>query len=106
MRRGFTLVEVLVALAILEIGLVGAAGTLLAARRALTAAERLHRATQTAADVVDSLLAVGGSGSGQRDGEWGRVRWSAAGEGLDLLAETPAGAPLFVWWIPTGGGPP
>jgi prepilin-type N-terminal cleavage/methylation domain-containing protein len=99
-RRGFALVELLVALAILGVGLLGVVGTLLAARRALTSSEHLHVATQTAAGIADSLLAVRAPGAGMLATEWGRIRWSAEPDGIGVRAEDGDGAPLLEWWIP------
>ena len=89
----------LVALTILAVGLLGAAGTLLAARRAVGAAERLHVATQAAADVADSLLASGAVQAGQRRLEWGRLVWARDGGGVRLVAEDAFGAALASWWF-------
>src|SRR5690606_6597572 len=81
---GFTLIEVLVALALLELGLLGCMGTLLLAERHMAHAERLHVATQRAAGVADSLLAAGGFGEGEVDGSWGTLAWSGGGDGVVL----------------------
>jgi prepilin-type N-terminal cleavage/methylation domain-containing protein len=102
-RSGFSLIEVLVALVVLEVGLVGCAGTLVLAQRQMAAAERLHRATQAAAAAADSLLARDAVGSGESSGSWGRVTWSPADGGVLVRAEDPARAPLLEWWIPLGG---
>ena len=102
---GFTLVEVLVALTLLAVGVLGAVGTLLGARRALLAAERLHVATQAAADVADSLLAGGEAGGGERSAAWGRVVWSVEAAGLRVRAEEAGGAPLLDWWVPAAAAP-
>jgi prepilin-type N-terminal cleavage/methylation domain-containing protein len=99
-RRGFTLVEVVVALTVLAVGLLGAVGTLLAAQRALLSAERLHLAGQAGAGVADSLLAERAAGAGRLDAEWGALRWSADDGGVRIIAEDPAGATLLEWWFP------
>ena len=97
---GFTLLEVLVALAILEVGLVGTVGVLVIAQRDLSTAERLHIATQAAAGVADSLLAGNVADSGGEDAPWGRLRWSADEAGIELAAEELSGSRLIEWWIP------
>ena len=99
-RAGFSFVEVLVALVVLEVGLVGCAGTLVLAHRHMAAAEHLHHATHAAAAVADSLLAAGTMGAGQASEVWGDLRWSVAEGGLLLRAEDASGAPLLEWWIP------
>ena len=99
-RDGFTLVEVVVALTVLAVGLLGAFGTLLAAQRALISAERLHLAGQAGAGVADSLLAERATGAGRLDADWGTLRWSAADDGVRISAEDPAGATLLEWWFP------
>ncbi len=101
--RGFSLVEVPVALVVLEVGLLGCAGTLVLAHRHLAAAERLHVATQAAAAVVDSLLAEGVPGSGEASSRWGTLRWSPTKDGILVRAEESSGAVLLDWWIPFPG---
>ena len=102
-RSGFTLIEVLVALVLLEVGLVGSIGTLVLAQRQMATAERLHWATQATASKADSLLARDAVGAGESAEWWGRVTWSPAEGGVRLRAEDGAGAPLLDWWIPLGG---
>ncbi|MDH5758829.1 MAG: type II secretion system GspH family protein [Gemmatimonadota bacterium] len=80
--RGFTLVEVVVALVILEVGLMGSAGLLLLASRTLTRSETLEWATAHVSRVADSLLyAAGGPGSGSEPVAGGDVSWSVAPDG-------------------------
>lgn len=79
MSRGFTLIEVVVALVLLEIGLLGVVGTLLLATRTLTEAELTMRAAASAAQVADSLGAHGFGGPGVAGFPGGVVRWEAAG---------------------------
>ena len=101
---GFSLVEVPVALVVLEVGLLGCAGTLVLAHRHLAAAERMLGATQAASTVVDSLLAEGVSGSGEAVSSWGTLRWSPTEDGVLVRAEEPSGVVLVDWWIPLPGG--
>jgi prepilin-type N-terminal cleavage/methylation domain-containing protein len=85
-RGGFTLLEVVVALVILEVGVLGAAGTLLLASRTLTRAERLERAVAYAAAVLDSLSAGARPGAGARAHFGGEVRWSVDSTGAVKIA--------------------
>ncbi len=69
--RGFTLVEVVVALLVLEVGILAAAGTMVMATRTLGLAEMRARAATSIESVLDSL--DGGASEGtftrvERDG--------------------------------------
>ncbi|RMH15684.1 MAG: hypothetical protein D6701_09810 [Gemmatimonadetes bacterium] len=59
---GFSLVEVLVALVVLEVGLLGAAALAVGAARRFAAATRAEYAVTVAASLADSLAAESGSG--------------------------------------------
>lgn len=72
MRRGFTLVEVVVALVVLELAVLGVLGTLVIASETLRRAERLERATGRAEAVLDSLR--GGASPGDGSATFGDVR--------------------------------
>lgn len=98
-RRGFTLVEVVVALTLLELVMLGASGWLVLAHRALARAELTHRATQAAAGVADSLLASDSPASGERVDPWGSLRWVVTPRGSEIVAEGRTGERLLVWWI-------
>ncbi len=78
MSRGFTLIEVVVALVLLEIGVLGVVGTLLLAARTLTEAELTTRAAAATAMAADSLEAHGFMGPGVDSFPGGVVRWEAA----------------------------
>jgi Tfp pilus assembly protein PilV len=87
MRRiGFTLVEVLVAIVVLEVGLLGVAGTLVLAVRAMRRAETMERAVTDAERVYDSISSVAEPSSGSAAGALGPVRWTVA-TGGELLLE-------------------
>lgn len=90
MIRGFTLLEVIVALVVLEVGMLGVLGTILLASRAMVAAEVVESAVLEAQRVVDSLDTDGLSGAGERPARWGRVSWSESGwvVGLDGAGDT------------------
>lgn len=72
---GFTLVEVLVALVILQVGLLGVAGQIGVAHNMLDRAVRLEWAVAVAESVADSLSRFGYSGPGSVDLAAGRVGW-------------------------------
>lgn len=91
-RGGSSLVEVMVALVVLEVGLLGAAGLLVLAAARMARATLVERAAAEAASMADSLSRVGAEGSGEIvRGSW-RVSWEPASpEGLVVRVE-PAGA--------------
>lgn len=96
-RRGFTLVEVLVALVLLEVGLLGVVGTLVLAARTLTRAELEERGAAEIARVVDSLVAAGlAAGEGRVPVRGGEVRWRAEGGQLNLVFSTSVDTALVV----------
>lgn len=72
---GFTLVEVLVALVILQVGLLGVAGQIGVAHSLINRAVRLEWAVAVAESVADSLSRFGYSGQGSIDLAAGRVGW-------------------------------
>lgn len=100
-RAGSTLVEVLVAILVLELALVGVAGMAAVAGRTLADAVRLERAAGAVGEVVDSLALAAAVESGVRPIRGGWIRWSAAdpaAHGLRTLrvaAVDSAGDPLF-----------
>jgi Tfp pilus assembly protein PilV len=93
---GFTLIEVVVALLVLEIAVLGAVGILVLASSMLGRAERLERAAALAEGVLDSLAAVVSPSEGSATYGAGDVVWTlgAAGE-VEMLALGPTGDTLF-----------
>ena len=85
MKTGFTLVEVVVSLLLLEIAVVAAAGTLVVASRTLAEATHLERAVLEAEGVLDSLAGLDVIGSGSRPYPGGNVEWSVDAERLVLV---------------------
>lgn len=81
MRRGFTLVEVLVAVVVLEVGILGVVGTLVLSAQILRQAREWEAATAVMEAVYDSLRGSPSGGAGERDLAQGVVRWSRGGEG-------------------------
>jgi len=85
--RGFTLLEVVVALLLLEIAVASAFATLTVASRQLGEAERLERVVTEAEGVLDSLAGVSPAESGSRDVDGGSIDWAVGVDGrIDLTA--------------------
>lgn len=78
-RGGFSLVELLVAVVVLEIGLLGVAGMLRLAAEGMARAARLERAVSLAEATADSLDAAGWGGEGETSHGAFLVRWSRVG---------------------------
>jgi type II secretory pathway pseudopilin PulG len=94
---GFTLVEVLVALVLLEVGLMGVVGTLVLAARSLTRAELGERGVAAVEHVLDSLVTAGvTAGEGRVDVRGGEVVWRAAGGSVRLVFATALDSALVV----------
>ena len=83
---GFSLLEVIVALMILQVSLLGVLGTFTVASSRLTRALLVERATAEVAAVADSLSMSGlRQSGGSVRGDW-RVSWSVAGVGMVVRA--------------------
>jgi type II secretory pathway pseudopilin PulG len=89
----FTLLEVLVALVVLEVCLLGVLGLFTLAAREMARAVLVERAAAEAAAVADSLSRAGDGGSGESvRGDW-RISWEAlGGEGFLVSANLSVGA--------------
>ena len=90
--RGFSLIELLVALLILQVGLLATAGMIFLAQENLARAERMTRGLLEARRLADSLVREGQTGSGQLTYPWGEVRWEAGPSpfpGVRVLALSP-----------------
>ena len=96
MRNAFTLVEVIVALVVLQVALVGVAGTLQLASRTVARAEVLESAVARSEGILDSLAGVRLVVGGTSDVRGASVIWTVGVDGTVLLrAETRDGALLF-----------
>lgn len=79
--RGFTLLEVVLAVVVLEIGILGVATTLMVASRRLSAALEREHAVVLAVTVLDSLRGAGRAGEDLRTSRLGEVSTSVSGAG-------------------------
>lgn len=96
MRRGFTLLEVVVALLLLEVAVLAAAGTLAVSSRMLAEAEQLERAVSAAEGVVDSLAALEFPVGASRPFVGGELEWLVDASGTVVLrAVSPDGRVLL-----------
>ena len=83
---GFTLVEVLVALVILQVGVLAVVGMIQVSHNLLNRAVHLEWAVAVAESVADSLSRFGYSGAGSFDLSAGRVGWEPwAGDNATVL---------------------
>jgi prepilin-type N-terminal cleavage/methylation domain-containing protein len=92
-RGGFTLVEVIVALPILAVGVLGAAGTFTLAARLLREAEARSGAVGVAAMVLDSLTLAPRPETGERREGRYNLRWSTRPLGGATMIELEVGYP-------------
>ena len=77
-RLGFSLAELLVAMVVFQVGLLGVAGLVVVARRNLMRAEITARGVLEAQLVADSVRDGGGEDSGSREYPWGGIAWEPA----------------------------
>jgi prepilin-type N-terminal cleavage/methylation domain-containing protein len=78
MRSGFSLIELVIALVIFQVGLLATAGMVVLAQRNLLRAEITVRGVLAAGWVADSLERVNDPGQGRRAHPWGEVSWLPA----------------------------
>lgn len=78
-RAGFTLTEVIVALLVLEIGLLAVAGLVSLSNRTLNRAVGMERAVAAMQAVTDSLARLGTVDEGERSTFGPTIRWRPAG---------------------------
>ena len=80
-RSGATLAELVVALVVLELGLLGTVGTLVLASSVTTRARDLDWAVHRARALVDSIAHDGYGGTGTEELGFGRLEWTGEAEG-------------------------
>ena len=92
MTRGFSLVEVVLALLLLQVGILATVGMILLSQENFRLAELTLRGVLEASWTADSLSQVGGGGSGVTPRVWGELLWepmSVPIEGLRVSAVSP-----------------
>jgi hypothetical protein len=75
MNRGFSLVEVVLALLLLQVGLLATVGMVFLSQENFRRAELTTRGVLEAAWTADSLAWAGGGGAGAVLRPWGEVSW-------------------------------
>jgi len=113
-REGFSLAEVIAALLVLEVGILGTVGLVALATRLQREAAVLERHVVEIGAVADSLGREGFGGGGERESPWGTVRWEDSGGGepvtVRLEARDRQGRPALELWTvvpsPSGEGSP
>jgi len=81
-RGGFSLVEVLFALVVLEVGILGVLAMTLQAQKTLLAAVALENASRAVEWLADSLSSTGWGGPGSIETGQGLIRWTREADGL------------------------
>lgn len=112
-RSGSALAEVLAAILVLEVALVGVAGIVALAARTLAEGVRIERAVAAAREAVDSLALVADRREGTRTLRDGWVRWEPGevdASGLEPLrvSAVDSGGGRFLEFraiLPAAGGP-
>jgi Tfp pilus assembly protein PilV len=92
----FTLVEVVVALVVLQVGILAALGVLVLAARTMTRAQTLERVVWRASALRDSLEAVDGVTEGRDSTAAVRAWWVPSGTGFTLTVEGEGVVPFRV----------
>ena len=100
--KGFTLLEVVVALLVLEIAVVGLVGSLVLAASTLTRAEALEMAVASAEGLLDSLSRADSAAADSVAFEGGEITWSIDDSGrvslraLDVVGDVMLDLTSFV----------
>ena len=93
---GFTLIEVIVSLLLLEVCVIGIAGMLTLSSRTLRRAESLESVVADAEGVLDSLRALRSPGAGAKSTRGGSLTWSIDADGeIALIGATDEGATVM-----------
>lgn len=78
---GMSLIELIVALTVLAVAVLGLAGAAAVAHRSFASATAIERAAQAAAAVLDSLMHEAVPADGERIGQGVAVTWTVAADG-------------------------
>ena len=90
--RGFTLLEVVIALVIVEVAVVGVLSSLALSARLLRRGEVVQRLVASAEEVLDSLARGAAAGADSLRSDEGWVRWTVSSDGrLRILGSTDGG---------------
>lgn len=81
-RGGFSLVEVVVALVVFEVGVLGVLAMTFEAQKTLLAATALESSSRAVEWLADSISFTGWGGPGSIETERGWIRWTRDADGL------------------------
>jgi hypothetical protein len=108
---GFSLVELVLALLLFQVGLLAVAGMVLTAQEMLQRSHLVLRSTLEMTRVGDSILSLGGGEGGDLNLMWGRLAWEPMGgsegslriwvvdgSGTDTLATLQLAPPACPGW--------
>lgn len=84
-RQGFSLIELIVALTVFAVGILGLAGAAAFAQRSFAAADAVERSTRVAAAVIDSLLREPDIEDGERATSGTILRWTVATDSATVV---------------------
>jgi hypothetical protein len=99
---GFSLIEVVIALLVLDVGLLGVLAMTFQAQRTLLTAVASESASLAVEWVADSISNTGWGGPGALETDLGVIRWAREGSGFVTVAFEPvSGAARTVGLIPT-----
>ena len=107
---GFSLLELLIALVLFQVGLLAVAGMLIQGQHVLRRSELVLRGTLESRIVGDSLFKAASMEPGEREEAWGRIVWepvSGNGGSLRVMVLAPRVSDTLVvmrLWPPREGG--
>jgi Tfp pilus assembly protein PilV len=90
-RGGFSILEVVVALIVFQVGVLGVAGLVLTGQNSMRRARSILRGTLEATRIGDSVLAAGGDAQGRVSRPWGSLSWAGTETGAVRVVALSAG---------------